>query len=293
MPTHLILPFLFIILWSSAFISGKAIMADATPFLALLMRFAIVGAGFAALMGILQKSISLERRAIFDSLLVGVLFHGIYLGGVFWSMSNGMPAAIAALIVSLQPVITAILAGPILGEQVGMRQKLGVILGFIGAGFVIGLDVGSAIPVAGVIVCLISLGAITGGTLYQKRRGSQIPVMAGNLYQAIGGALFHLIFMSLFEVPSVAWTTNFIVGMAWQILAVSGIAWLILLILLKRGTASQTTALFFLVPPTAALMGYVVLAEPMTGIDIGGMILASLGVYIATRPQSEITPAKA
>ena len=81
--------------------------------------------------------------------------------------------------------------------------------------------------------------------------------------------------------------------MAWQIIVVSGVAWLVLLILLKRGTASQTVALFFLVPPTAALMGFVVLGEPMTAIDIGGMVLASIGVYIATRPQSEITSAKA
>ena len=292
MPTHLTLPFIFIILWSSAFISGKAIMADATPFLALLMRFAIVGAGFAVLMGVMQKSMRLERRAMFDSILVGVLFHGVYLGGVFWSMSNGMPAATAALIVSLQPVITALLAGPVLGEQIGLRQGLGTILGFLGAGFVIGLDIGSAIPLSGVIVCLISLAAITSGTLYQKHRGAQIPVMAGNLYQAVGGVGFHLFFMCFFEVPSLSWTPNFLIGMAWQICAVSGIAWLILLVLLKRGTASQTTTLFFLVPPTAAIMGYLVLAEPMTFIDIGGMMLASLGVYIATRPQSEIISAK-
>ena len=288
-----ILPFIFIILWSSAFISGKAIMADATPFLALLIRFSIVGAGFIALMYLMRKPIRLERRAAFDSILVGVLFHGVYLGGVFWSMSHGMPAAIAALIVSLQPVVTALFAGPLLGEHVGLRQWAGTILGFLGAGLVLGFDIGGAIPLFGVVVCLISLSAITGGTLYQKKRGADIPVMAGNVYQAIGGAAFHLCAMCFLESPSLVWTQNFVIGMAWQILAVSGIAWLILLILLKRGTASQTTALFFLVPPTAALMGYVVLGEPMSWVDCGGMILASIGVYIATRPQSEIKLAKA
>lgn len=293
MPVQQFLPLLFIILWSSAFISGKAIVADATPFISLLLRFSIVGVGFGILLLAMRRSFALSRRAIFDSILVGILFHGIYLGGVFWALSNEMPAAIAALIVALQPVITALLAGPLLGEHVGIRQWVGTCLGFAGAGLVLGFDIGGAIPVAGVLVCLISLCSITAGTLYQKRQGADIPVAEGNFYQAIGGVGFHLFAMGFFETPSILWTENFIIGMAWQIIVVSGVAWLVLLILLKRGTASQTVALFFLVPPTAALMGFVVLGEPMTAIDIGGMVLASIGVYIATRPQSEITSAKA
>ena len=157
MPAPQILPLLFIILWSSAFISGKAIVADATPFLSLLLRFSIVGLVFCMLMLALRRSFALSQRAIFDSILVGVLFHGVYLGGVFWAMAHQMPASIAALIVALQPVLTALLAGPLLGEHVGARQWLGTFMGFVGAGLVLGFDIGSTIPIAGVFVCLVSL----------------------------------------------------------------------------------------------------------------------------------------
>lgn len=286
MPTSQLLSFLFIVLWSSAFIAGKAVMADATPFAALFLRFGIVAAGFGVVCLVLRQSFRLSNRAIFSSMLVGVLFHGIYLGGVFWSMANQMPAAMAALITSLQPVATAILAGPLLGERVGARRWFGTALGVAGVGLVLGLDIGTAIPVAGVGVCLISLSAFVAGTLYQKRWGTDIPVISGNFYQALGGLFFHMLLMSAFETPSIHVTTNFLIGMSWLVVGTSGVAWLILLILLKRGTASQTTSLFFLVPPTAALMGYFVLGEPMTIMDICGMILASVGVFIATRPQS-------
>ena len=285
MPNISILPFLFILLWSSAFISGKAIMADATPFAALLFRFCVVTFGFGVVCLLVRQSFQLSVRKIMDAIFIGVLFHGIYLGGVFWSMSHHMPAGSAALIVSLQPVLTALLAGPLLAEHVSMRQWIGTALGFLGAAMVLGVDVGTVIPVSGVIVCLFSLAAITGGTLYQKRHGSDVPVLISNFYQGIGGVSFHLCLMLLIEDPYIHLTTNFIIGMSWQILAVSAGAWLILLILLKQGTASKTTALFFLVPPTAAIMGYIVLAEPLTAFDISGLCLASFGVFIATRPQ--------
>ena len=126
-------PFLFVILWSSAFISGKIIVEDASPFAALGFRFALVAFGFFCFALILKDNLSARSRDIFEACGTGILFHGLYLGGVFFAVSKGLPAGIAALIVSLQPVLTGALAGPVLGETVTWRQWAGIMLGFGGA----------------------------------------------------------------------------------------------------------------------------------------------------------------
>ena len=273
----------FIFLWSSAFISAKAIMADATAFAALALRFGIVGIGFWLISIILSKNHKLSRQQLFHSAIAGMLLHGFYLGGVFWALSHGMQATIAALIISLQPVFTALLAGPLLKEQIRPWQWLGIILGFLGAVLVIGFDIGTTIPLAALIVCFMALAAVITGTLYQKKYGQNIPLLAANKVQALAAAMLHLILLSLFEEPAISFTSNFIIGMGWQILAVSFAAYVMLLILLARGTASQTSSLLFLIAPVAAVQGWIILGEQMTEIDIIGLCLASMGVYLATR----------
>ena len=144
-----VFPFIFIILWSSAFITTKPIIDNSNPFAALAFRFFFVAIGFYLFSLYLKQSIIINRKNLIESLLSGVLFHGFYLGGVFYSISIGMPTGIAALIVTLQPILTNTLSGPILGEKVTLKQWIGVLLGFIGAVLVLGLDVGSDIPLAG------------------------------------------------------------------------------------------------------------------------------------------------
>ena len=140
-----IFPFIFIILWSSAFITTKPIIDNSDPFAALAFRFFFVAIGFLLFSIYSNYSIIIKRKNLIESILSGVLFHGLYLGGVFYSISIGMPVGIAALIVTLQPVLTNILSGPILDEKITIQQWIGVLLGFTGASLVLGLDIGSGL----------------------------------------------------------------------------------------------------------------------------------------------------
>ena len=164
-----IFPFIFILLWSSAFITTKPIIDNSDPFAALAFRFFFVAVGFYLFSLYLKQSIIINPKNLIESLLSGVLFHGFYLGGVFYSVSIGMPTGIAALIVTLQPILTNILSGPILGEKVTIKQWVGVILGFIGAVLVLGWDIGSDIPLLGLIATIVALISITFVTIWQKK----------------------------------------------------------------------------------------------------------------------------
>ena len=280
-------PFLFVILWSSAFISGKIIVQDASPFAALGFRFAIVASGFFCFALFLKDSLFASRKDILEAGGTGILFHGLYLGGVFFAVSKGLPAGIAALIVSLQPVLTGALAGPVLGERVTWRQWVGIMLGFSGAALVLGFDIGSELPVIGLVATGIALLAVTIGTLWQKRIGERLPLSVLNMYQAMAACIFHVLVILAIEQPFLDFTALFILAMGWQILAVSFGAFTILMYLIKVGSASQTATLFFLVPPVSAVMGWLFLNENLTGIDVTGLLIATLGVYVATRPQDE------
>ena len=280
-------PFLFVILWSSAFISGKIIVQDASPFAALGFRFALVAFGFFCFALFLKDSLSARRKDIIEASGTGILFHGLYLGGVFFAVSKGLPAGIAALIVSLQPVLTGALAGPVLGERVTWRQWVGIILGFGGAALVLGLDIGDALPFIGLLATGIALLAVTGGTLWQKRLGDRLPLSVLNMYQAMAACIFHVLVMLAIEKPFIDFTALFILAMGWQILAISFGAFTILMYLIKVGSASQTATLFFLVPPVSAVMGWLFVNENLTAIDVIGLLIATFGVYVATRPQAE------
>ena len=188
-----IFPFIFILLWSSAFITTKPIIDNSDPFSALSFRFAIVAFGFFLYSVYSNQKILVSKKNFFESFFSGVLFHGFYLGGVFYSISIGMPTSIAALIVTLQPVLTNALSGPILNEKVSVKQWLGVLLGFVGAGLVLGFDVGSKIPTAGLVATVIALLAITFSTLWQKKLSNNLPLSINNMNQALGGCLFHLL----------------------------------------------------------------------------------------------------
>ena len=164
-----IYPFIFILLWSSAFITTKPIVDNSDPFAALAFRFFFVAIGFYLFSLYSNQSIIIKQRNIIESVFSGVLFHGLYLGGVFYSVSICMPTGIAALIVTLQPILTNALSGPILGEKVKLKQWIGVLLGFIGAAVVLGLDVGVEIPLMGLIATIVALIAITTSTIWQKK----------------------------------------------------------------------------------------------------------------------------
>ena len=216
-----VLPFFFILLWSSAFITTKPIVDNSDPFAALAFRFALVALGFFIFCIISKQKIIVGRKNFFESFISGVLFHGFYLGGVFYSISIGMPTGIAALIVTLQPVLTNALSGPVLNEKVSKKQWIGVLLGFAGAVIVLGYDVGSKIPTVGVVATIIALLAITFSTLWQKKLSNNLPLSTSNMNQALGGCLFHLLIIILFVDPYIDFSQTFIIAISHQIFLVS------------------------------------------------------------------------
>ena len=278
-----IFPFIFIILWSSAFITTKPIVDNSDPFTALAFRFFFVAIGFYLFCIYTKQSILINKKNLFESLFSGILFHGFYLGGVFFSISIGMPTGIAALIVTLQPVLTNALSGPILGENVSSKQWLGVLLGFIGASLVLGLDVGTNIPLVGLVATIIALLAITASTIWQKKLSKNLPLSVSNFYQAVGGCLFHCLIITFFVSPYINFSQTFLISMGHQIFLVSFGAFTILMFLIKKNSASKTVSIFFLIPSTSAFMAWLFLNERLTSLDLIGFFIATIGVYIATR----------
>ncbi|MDB9699518.1 DMT family transporter [Candidatus Pelagibacter sp.] len=280
-----IFPLIFIVLWSSAFVTTKPIIDNSDPFAALAFRFFVVAFGFYIFSIYTKQKILTNSKNFLQSLFSGVLFHGVYLGGVFYSVSIGMPTGIAALIVTLQPILTNALAGKFLGEKVTFKQWIGVILGFIGAALVLGFDIGSSLPVLGVIASFVALLAITTSTLWQKKISNDLPLSVSNMYQAIGGCSLHIIIILIFSEPYINFTSTFLIAMSHQVFLVSFGAFTILMYLIKNNSASKTVSIFFLIPPTTAIMAWLFLNEKLNNLDLIGFAVATLGVYIATRKQ--------
>ena len=276
-------PFLFVFFWSSAFVSGQIIVQSASPFASLSFRFIIVALGFIIFAKIFNEKIFVKKSLIYQSAITGILFHGFYLGGVFFSYSVGLSATLSALIVGLQPVLTNILSGPVLKEKVTITQWVGILLGLIGTVLVIGLDIGKSIPILGIIASIVALIGATTATIWQKKFTNKLSLSVNNFYQAVAAAIFLFLASLMFEVSYINFTISFILSMSWQIIMVSFGAFTILMYLIKIGTASKTSNLFFLVPPTTAVMAWFVLGEELYRNDLIGLMIASIGVFIATR----------
>ena len=294
------LPITFVLLWSSAFVAAKSGVAYATPFAFLAVRFAIVAAIFASVgagVHIWRKarkkttkiSPKLTLRTIIGSAYVGILLHGFYLGCSFYAMANGLGAALTALIVSTQPLLTTALAILLFGEKPRAIQWLGIAIGFCGVIVVLSPSLKNSVPTLSFMASLLALIAITGGTLLQKKIGHQVGLLHSNVIQASAATLFFLVLIHTIEVPRIDWTPYFIGALAWQVLVVSTGAYIILMILINRDSVAATTSLLFLVPPTTALIANVWLAEPLTPTTLTGFFMASTGVFLVTR---FATPAK-
>ena len=276
-------PILFILLWASAFVTSKAIVEDSSPFAALSLRFGFVSFGFFIFCLITSNKIILPIKVFLKASVIGICFHGLYLGGVFYAIDKNLSVGITAIIVSLQPILTALFAGPLLKEVVTWKQWIGIVLGFFGTLMVIGFDIGSSIPLIALMASIVGLIAITSGTLLQRKIGIDIPLATSNFYQAFSAFIFLIIVTYVFENPFINFSSDFILSMSWQIIFVSFGAFTILQYLINTGTASKTSTLFFLVPPVSVIMAWAFLNEQMTIIDIVGLVIATIGVYIATR----------
>ena len=279
-------PLVFVILWSSAFITSKIIVEDASPFIALSFRFIIVAFIFFVFFILFSERKFFSFKSVLEALVSGILFHGFYLGGVFYALSKGASASIIALIVSLQPIMTAVLAQKILKEFLSKIQWFGILIGFLGAGIVIVSDLNDNLTILALCSGLVGLISSSIGIIWQKRIVNDLSLSANNFLQALGASLFHLLLAICFENYFINFTSSFLIAMTWQVLVISLGAFLILMWMLKYNDAGKTSTLFFLIPPVSAIMAYLILQENFTHLDIFGLFLSSIGVFIVTKNNS-------
>ena len=279
-------PLIFVILWSSAFITSKIIVEDASPFIALSFRFIIVAFIFFVFFILFSERKFFSFKSVLEALVSGILFHGFYLGGVFYALSKGASASIIALIVSLQPIMTAVLAQKILKEFLSKIQWFGILIGFLGAGIVIVSDLNDNLTILALCSGLVGLISSSIGIIWQKRIVNDLSLSANNFLQALGASIFHLLLAICFENYFINFTSSFLIAMTWQVLVISLGAFLILMWMLKYNDAGKTSTLFFLIPPVSAIMAYLILQENFTHLDIFGLFLSSIGVFIVTKNNS-------
>jgi drug/metabolite transporter (DMT)-like permease len=292
---RIILPLVFVGLWSSAFVTAKVGVQYATPFAMLMLRFGIVSVLFGLILLAVRHWRNATqglptRQVIALTALVGLLLHGIYLGSVFFAMSQGLPAGISALIVSLQPLLASGLAIILFNEKLRGVQVLGMLAGIFGVVLVLLPKIGGALPMVGLFSVTIGLAAVTGGTLLQKKIGAKINLLASNLIQSLAATAFFLVICATVEPPQIDWQPPFLLALAWLVLMVSMGAYLILMVMIRRDSMAAVSSLMFLVPPVTAIIAAIGFDEPLTMLGIIGFCVTSGGVYLVTRYSSPGTP---
>src|SRR5262245_5860796 len=278
---------LFVVLWSSAWIAGKIGLPYAGPFTLLLIRFAAAGAVL-LVVALASRAPWPERFADYLHLAVaGALIQGFALGCAYLGLQLGVSAGVSGLINGLAPLFTALGAVPFLGERVGPRQWLGLSAGLGGVALVVfdRLSLGGA-SWHGYAATFVALAALVCGTLYQKKYCSGMDLRSGSLIQvAVAGAVVFVPALSL-ERLQVEWNWTLALASSWLSLANSIGAFTLLYVLLRSGEASRVSALFYLVPPITAVMGFLVFHETLGPAALAGFAVTVVGVYLGTRPEN-------
>ena len=285
---RIILPLVFVGLWSSAFVTAKVGVQYATPFAMLMVRFGIVSGLFGVIMLALwqwRKTAPAipERPVLALTALVGVLFHGVYLGSVFFALSKGLSAGIAALIVSLQPLLASGFAIILFDEKLRPAQILGMLAGITGVVLVLLPKMDGALPIIGLAAVTVGLAAVTGGTLLQKKIGGRIDLLTSNIVQSLAATGFFVVICATIEPPRIDWQPSFLLALAWMVLMISLGAYLILMVMIRRDSMAAVSSLMFLVPPVTAIIAAIGFDEPLTLLGIIGFCVTSGGVYLVTR----------
>lgn len=276
-------PLLFVLLWSTGFIGAKFGLPHAEPLTFLLIRYLLVLALMTLVALAMRAPWPRDARQWLHIGVAGLLVHGVYLGGVFMSISKGLPAGVASLVVGIQPLLTAVGAGWLLKEAVLARQWFGLVLGFVGVAIVVSGKLGSGFGLDALWPALAALAGITAGTLYQKRFCPSFDWRTGAIAQFLPTAIATAVVASLTEDFRVAWVPDFIFALAWLVLVLSLGAISLLNMLIRRGSAVNLASLFYLVPPCTALIAWLLFDERLAGMALVGMALAVWGVYLARK----------
>ena len=276
-------PALFVLLWSTGFVGAKYGLPYADPFIFLSVRILIAAILLFALARILKMPVGIGRQAVARSGLIGFFLHACYLGGVFYAIAQGLPAGVAAVVTSLQPVLVSVFAVKVLGEQLRRTQIAGLLTGLVGVVLVLGPSIDAQIPTPAIIAILIALMGSTTATLLQKKLGADIPLISGTAYQYLfSGCVLGLIAFATQE-TSITWNLRFTLAFVWLIVILSVGAILLLLWLLNTGSAAKVSSLFYLVPPATAIEAFFLFGEKVNTQGFLGIGITALGVWLVMR----------
>ncbi len=274
---------LFVLLWSTGFVGAKYGLPYADPFIFLSIRVLIAAGLLLVLVRAMRMPILIGKSAIVRSSLIGFFLHACYLGGVFYSIAQGLPAGVAAVVTSLQPVLVSLIAVKVLGERLKTIQIAGLLLGLIGVFLVLGPTFDSHIPTAGIVAIVVALIGSTSATLLQKKIGADIPLVAGTAYQYLfSGVVLGAIAIATQE-TNITWNLRFTAAFIWLLLVLSVGAILLLLWLLNTGSAASVSSLFYLVPPATAIEAYLLFGEKVNTQGFLGIGVTALGVWLVIR----------
>lgn len=287
-------PWIFVSLWSTGYIAMKFAAPFAEPFTFLAIRFALVVTVLAPFI-LWSGHWLLSWRNAFAAMLVGMLLHGIYLGGIFWAIKAGLPAGIAAIIISLQPILSASLIAPVIGEKVEWRHWAGLLLGLAGATLVLLPQIDTHTVIIGaatLAMSLLSLTSITIGTTLQKTWFARLDVRATLLPQYVGATAVAALIAFAFEDREIAWSWEAIGALVWLVLVLSVGAISLFLMLLRRNEVWRTVSLFYLIPPLTATTAWLLFDERLVPLQLAGMAIVVLAMVLARPPQAGAAPPK-
>lgn len=286
-------PALFVFLWSTGFVGAKYIVPYAEPFTFLTIRYFLAALILFAIAYAFKQPLKLSKEQFKASFAVGILLHVIYIGGVFYAVSLGVSAGISAVIVSIQPVLVSLLAVPLLGERLRWVQVVGLFLGVAGIALlllpkVFQGDYTASTSIVGIIICVIALLGTSGGYLVQKKLGGEIPFLSGTGAQYAISAIAFAILSVATEDQIIQWVPEFFFGLAWIVFMLSIASIVLLYGMLRTGSASKVSSLYYLVPPVAAIQAYFLFDEVIGLVGIIGMAFAGLGVVLVMRQSTKV-----
>ena len=286
-------PVLFVFLWSTGFVGAKYIVPYAEPFTFLTIRYFLAALILFAIAYAFKQPLKLNKEQFKASFAVGILLHVIYIGGVFYAVSLGVSAGISAVIVSIQPVLVSLLAVPLLGERLRWVQVVGLFLGVAGIALlllpkVFQGDYTASTSIVGIIICVIALLGTSGGYLVQKKLGGEIPFLSGTGAQYAISAIAFAILSVATEDQIIQWVPEFFFGLAWIVFMLSIASIVLLYGMLRTGSASKVSSLYYLVPPVAAIQAYFLFDEVIGFVGIIGMAFAGLGVVLVMRQSTKV-----
>jgi drug/metabolite transporter (DMT)-like permease len=270
-------------LWSTGFVGAKYGLPYADPFVFLSVRILLAALLLFGLARVLRMPVRIGRAAIARSGLIGFFLHACYLGGVFYSIAQGLPAGVAAVVTSLQPVLVSLFAVKVLGESLRRGQVIGLLTGLFGVVLVLGPSLDSEIPLPAIVAILVALIGSTSATLLQKKLGADIPLISGTAYQYLfSGCVLGIIALATQE-TSISWSLRFTAAFVWLVLVLSVGAILLLLWLLNTGSAAKVSSLFYLVPPATAIEAFFLFGEKVNTQGFLGIGITALGVWLVMR----------